>query len=57
VLFEIEGESCDDIAAGLGIPVGTVYSRLHAARRDFQKAFAKLAGRVQTPRQQAGALR
>ena len=57
VLFEIEGESCDDIAAGLGIPVGTVYSRLHAARRDFQKAFAKLSGRVQTPRQQAGALR
>ena len=57
VLFEIEGESCDDIAAGLGIPVGTVYSRLHAARRDFQKAFAKLAGRVQTSRQQAGAWR
>jgi RNA polymerase sigma-70 factor (ECF subfamily) len=57
VLFEIEGESCDDIAAGLGIPVGTVYSRLHAARRDFQKAYAKLTGRVQAPRRQAGVLR
>jgi RNA polymerase sigma-70 factor (ECF subfamily) len=57
VLFEIDGESCDEIAAGLGIPVGTVYSRLHAARRDFQKAYAKLAGRVQTPAQQAGAWR
>src|SRR4051812_44861141 len=46
VLFEIEGESCDDIASGLGIPVGTVYSRLHAARREFQKAYDKLAVRA-----------
>ncbi len=55
VLFEIEGESCDDIAAGLGIPVGTVYSRLHAARRDL--AYAKLTGRVQASRQQPGVWR
>jgi RNA polymerase sigma-70 factor, ECF subfamily len=33
VLFELEGESCKAIADGLGIPVGTVYSRLHSARR------------------------
>jgi RNA polymerase sigma-70 factor, ECF subfamily len=39
VLFELEGESCEAIAAGLGVPVGTVYSRLHAARRDFRKAY------------------
>ncbi|MFT3775715.1 MAG: RNA polymerase sigma factor [Minicystis sp.] len=39
VLFELEGESCEAIAAGLGIPVGTVYSRLHNARRRFQKAY------------------
>jgi len=51
VLFEIEGESCDDIAAGLGIPVGTVYSRLHAARREFQKAYDKLAVRAEKPAQ------
>jgi RNA polymerase sigma-70 factor (ECF subfamily) len=43
VLFELEGESCDSIARGLGIPVGTVYSRLHAARRDFTQAHEKLA--------------
>ena len=39
VLFELEGESCEDIAAGLGVPVGTVYSRLHNARRRVQKAY------------------
>jgi RNA polymerase sigma-70 factor (ECF subfamily) len=41
VLFELEGESCEDIAAALGVPVGTVYSRLHAARRDFLAAYER----------------
>ena len=40
VLFEIEGESCDDIAAGLGIPVGTVYSRLHYGTRLMREILA-----------------
>lgn len=39
VLFEIEGESCADIAAGLGVPIGTIYSRLHAARAAFVAAY------------------
>lgn len=43
VLFELEGESCDSIAKGLGIPVGTVYSRLHAARREFARVHQQLA--------------
>lgn len=43
VLFELEGESCDAIANGLGIPVGTVYSRLHAARREFARAHQQLS--------------
>jgi RNA polymerase sigma-70 factor, ECF subfamily len=43
VLFEIEGASCESIAAGMRIPVGTVYSRLHAARRGFQDAHARFA--------------
>ena len=43
MLFELEGESCDAIAAGLAIPVGTVHSRLHTARREFAAAFAQLA--------------
>lgn len=38
VLYEIEGESCADIAVALGIPVGTVYSRLHSARKRFLEA-------------------
>jgi RNA polymerase sigma-70 factor, ECF subfamily len=37
VLFEIEGYSGDEIAALLGIPVATVWTRLHYARRDFMK--------------------
>lgn len=43
VLFEMEGESCESIAAGLGIPVGTVYSRLHHARKKFRKAHTRLS--------------
>jgi RNA polymerase sigma-70 factor, ECF subfamily len=39
VLFEIEGESCADIATALGVPIGTVYSRLHAARAAFVAAY------------------
>jgi RNA polymerase sigma-70 factor (ECF subfamily) len=41
MLFELEGESCDSIAAGLGIATGTVYSRLHAARKAFKKAIRR----------------
>ena len=42
VLYEMEGESCESIATGLGIPVGTVYSRLHKARREFVRAHEQL---------------
>jgi RNA polymerase sigma-70 factor (ECF subfamily) len=44
ILYEIEGESCESIAAGLAIPIGTVYSRLHAARRSFLRTYERLAG-------------
>jgi RNA polymerase sigma-70 factor (ECF subfamily) len=41
---------CEAIALGLGIPVGTVYSRLHRARRDFQHAYERtLEPRRATP--------
>lgn len=38
VLFELEGESCTAIAASMDLPTGTVYSRLHHARKAFIKA-------------------
>lgn len=42
ILFELEGESCEAIAAGLNIPVGTVYSRLHKARKLFMEVHGRL---------------
>jgi len=42
VLFELEGESCESIAAGLNVPVGTVYSRLHTARKAFRESAARM---------------
>lgn len=38
VLFELEGMDCASIAELVGAKVGTVYSRLHAARAEFRKA-------------------
>jgi RNA polymerase sigma-70 factor, ECF subfamily len=35
ILFEIEGYSGDEIAAMLGIPVATVWTRVFHARKDF----------------------
>lgn len=42
VLYELEGESCEQIAETLGVPVGTVFSRLHTARKNFQKMHNRL---------------
>ena len=41
VMFEIDGMSCQEIADFVDVPIGTVYSRLHAARADFQKALSR----------------
>lgn len=43
VMFELEGKSCQQIASTLGVPIGTVYSRLHGARAYFEKEAAKVA--------------
>ena len=40
VMFEVEGLSCAEIATQMGVPLGTVYSRLHGARRAFAEALA-----------------
>ena len=37
LLAEVEGLTCPEIAAALGIPVGTVWTRLHAARRELRQ--------------------
>lgn len=41
VMFEVESLSCDDIAETLGVPLGTVYSRLTAARKQFDQALTR----------------
>ncbi|HEY5959755.1 MAG TPA: sigma-70 family RNA polymerase sigma factor [Polyangiaceae bacterium] len=41
VLFEIEGQSCQDIAELSGVPVGTIYSRLHKARQLVDRALER----------------
>lgn len=45
VLYEIEELTCPEIADVLGIPVGTVASRLRRARADFQARVARLGAR------------
>lgn len=45
VMFEVDDMPCEDIAQILGVPVGTVYSRLHSARKSFQKALARMQAR------------
>jgi RNA polymerase sigma-70 factor, ECF subfamily len=46
VMFEIEGERCEDIARALDVPTGTVYSRLHKARARFRAAYDAAAPRL-----------
>ncbi len=41
VLFEIEGWSCAEIAEKMGIPVDTVYTRLHHARAELARRVAR----------------
>jgi RNA polymerase sigma-70 factor (ECF subfamily) len=38
LMAEVEGLSCAEIAAAMQVPVGTVWTRLHAARRELRAA-------------------
>jgi RNA polymerase sigma-70 factor (ECF subfamily) len=40
IMAEVEGMSCEEIAGVLDIPVGTVWTRLHHARRGLTAAVA-----------------
>lgn len=37
LLVEVEELTCDEVATALGIPVGTVWTRLHHARRELRR--------------------
>jgi RNA polymerase sigma-70 factor (ECF subfamily) len=41
-MFEIEGLSCQEISELMGIRIGTVYSRLHAARNQIEAIVSRL---------------
>ena len=45
VMFELDEVPCEEIAELLGVPIGTVYSRLHAARKAFQAATQRVLAR------------
>jgi RNA polymerase sigma-70 factor (ECF subfamily) len=38
LMAEVEGMSCAEIAQALSVPIGTVWTRLHAARRELRQA-------------------
>jgi RNA polymerase sigma-70 factor (ECF subfamily) len=42
VMFEIDGLRCEEIATMMGVPIGTVHSRLHWARKSFARALKRL---------------
>ncbi|MDP9151148.1 MAG: RNA polymerase sigma factor [Myxococcota bacterium] len=56
VMYELDELPCEEIAEMLSIPVGTVYSRLHVARKAFQEAMARLQTRerMRQPAQRRG---
>jgi RNA polymerase sigma-70 factor (ECF subfamily) len=53
VMYEIDEVSCEEIAQVLGIPIGTVYSRLHAARNELEAAARRFDARDATRRRLA----
>jgi RNA polymerase sigma-70 factor, ECF subfamily len=45
VLHELDGFTCEEISRTLEIPIGTTYSRLRLARRDFSETINRLRAR------------
>jgi RNA polymerase sigma-70 factor, ECF subfamily len=48
VMFELDEVPCEAIAEILGVPLGTVHSRLHAARKDFQASLRRFTAREES---------
>ena len=57
VMFELEGLACAEIAGLLGVPKGTVFSRLASARQTFLLALQRLEERDKRMLRSAGARR
>jgi RNA polymerase sigma-70 factor (ECF subfamily) len=50
LLVELEGEGCASVAASMGCAVGTIYWRLHTAKKRFRRALEDdAAGRATLP--------
>jgi RNA polymerase sigma factor (sigma-70 family) len=41
LMAEVEGMSCAEIASALKVPIGTVWTRLHAARRELRQTLSE----------------
>ncbi len=54
VLFELEEVPCAELSELLGVPVGTVHSRLFAARQLFHQALLRLDARDRRARDVSG---
>jgi RNA polymerase sigma-70 factor (ECF subfamily) len=55
VLFEIEDMTGEEISQALGVPLGTAYSRLQLARKEFRRGATRLeAGRHVAPTRAGG---
>ncbi len=52
VLADLEGRSAPEVSEMIGVPVGTVYSRLHHARKAFSRALTAVG---QDPSERLGA--
>jgi RNA polymerase sigma-70 factor (ECF subfamily) len=57
VLFELENLSGEEIGEALGIPLGTVYSRLWSARKAFRQALSRHEARSRSNERRAGGKR
>jgi RNA polymerase sigma-70 factor (ECF subfamily) len=52
MMFEIEGLSCQQIAELTGVPIGTIYSRLYATRREIERIVSRTSSEEDKPSRQ-----